>query len=167
MVLVAAGRMGGEGWVHFSHWQTVVLTARQAVAASRHQPCVLPCGSSVAADPREEEEQQARGGGTAEALLNVARQVVPENIVGAAADMNVLGIITFSLMFGLALSSLGGWRCRRCSTGCCIWGCLVLHFCAGQHRCQDPLTVLLLNRLPNRLPFPPANRSLQAPPPTA
>ncbi|KAL4419638.1 hypothetical protein ABPG77_008579 [Micractinium sp. CCAP 211/92] len=44
---------------------------------------------------------------TTEALLNVARQVVPDNIVAAAVDMNVLGIITFSLMFGLALSSLG------------------------------------------------------------
>lgn len=44
---------------------------------------------------------------TTEALLSVARQVVPDNIVGAAVDMNVLGIITFSLMFGLALSSLG------------------------------------------------------------
>ena len=34
-------------------------------------------------------------------------QVVPENVVAAAVDMNVLGLITFSLMFGLALSSLG------------------------------------------------------------
>lgn len=29
-------------------------------------------------------------------------------MVAAAADMNVLGLITFSLMLGLALSSLGG-----------------------------------------------------------
>eukprot|EP00887_Chlorella_sp_A99_P001057 scaffold14.g1057.t1 len=41
------------------------------------------------------------------ALLNVARQVVPDNIAEAAVDTNVLGIITFSLMFGVALSSLG------------------------------------------------------------
>ncbi|KAL4443245.1 hypothetical protein ABPG75_010982 [Micractinium tetrahymenae] len=51
--------------------------------------------------------QAAHRATTTEALLNVARQVVPDNIVAAAVDMNVLGIITFSLMFGLALSSLG------------------------------------------------------------
>ncbi|KAI7840620.1 hypothetical protein COHA_005642 [Chlorella ohadii] len=45
--------------------------------------------------------------GTTDALLNVARQVVPDNIVVAAVNTNVLGLITFSLMFGVALSSLG------------------------------------------------------------
>ena len=34
-------------------------------------------------------------------------QVVPDNIAGAAVQMNVLGLITFSLMLGLALASLG------------------------------------------------------------
>jgi Na+/H+-dicarboxylate symporter len=33
--------------------------------------------------------------------------VVPDNVAAAAVDMNVLGLITFSLMLGLALSSLG------------------------------------------------------------
>ena len=46
-------------------------------------------------------------GGAAEALLHVARLVVPDNIAAAAVDTNVLGIITFSLLFGWALSSLG------------------------------------------------------------
>lgn len=50
---------------------------------------------------------QAQRKSTTEALMDVARQVVPENVVGAAVDTNVLGLITFSLMFGLALSSLG------------------------------------------------------------
>ncbi|PSC69711.1 dicarboxylate amino acid cation sodium transporter [Micractinium conductrix] len=44
---------------------------------------------------------------TTDALLSVARQVVPDNIAGAAVQMNVLGLITFSLMLGLALASLG------------------------------------------------------------
>ncbi|KAL4531799.1 hypothetical protein Ndes2437A_g09104 [Nannochloris sp. 'desiccata'] len=47
------------------------------------------------------------GGGATEALLHVARLIVPSNVVQAAVDMNVLGIITFSLLFGWALSSLG------------------------------------------------------------
>ena len=41
------------------------------------------------------------------ALLGVARNIFPENIAVAAVDMNILGIITFSLFFGLALASLG------------------------------------------------------------
>jgi len=44
---------------------------------------------------------------TGEALLQVVRMIVPDNITKAAIDMNVLGIITFSLLFGWALSSLG------------------------------------------------------------
>lgn len=50
-----------------------------------------------------------------------APQVVPDNIVAAAVDMNVLGIITFSLMFGLALSSLGAltWHGMACRVLIC------------------------------------------------
>lgn len=31
----------------------------------------------------------------------------PDNVVAAAVDMNILGVITFSLFFGLCLSQLG------------------------------------------------------------
>ena len=41
------------------------------------------------------------------ALLNVVRNMFPENVALAAVNMNILGIITFSLMFGLALASIG------------------------------------------------------------
>lgn len=41
------------------------------------------------------------------ALLAVVRNMFPENIALAAVNMNILGIITFSLMFGLALASIG------------------------------------------------------------
>ena len=41
------------------------------------------------------------------ALLGVVRNMFPENIAVAAVNMNILGIITFSLMFGLALASIG------------------------------------------------------------
>ena len=37
----------------------------------------------------------------------VARSAVPDNVVAAAVNMNILGIITFSLFFGLCLSQLG------------------------------------------------------------
>ena len=41
------------------------------------------------------------------ALLGVIRSIFPENIALAAVNMNILGIITFSLFFGIALASLG------------------------------------------------------------
>lgn len=41
------------------------------------------------------------------ALLGVVRNMFPENVAVAAVNMNILGIITFSLMFGLALASIG------------------------------------------------------------
>ena len=41
------------------------------------------------------------------ALLGVIRKMFPENVARAAVNMNILGIITFSLMFGLALASIG------------------------------------------------------------
>lgn len=41
------------------------------------------------------------------ALLNVLRNMFPDNIVRAAVDMNILGVITFSLFFGICLVGLG------------------------------------------------------------
>ena len=41
------------------------------------------------------------------ALLGVMRSMFPDNVAAAAVDMNILGVITFSLLFGLALASLG------------------------------------------------------------
>lgn len=41
------------------------------------------------------------------ALLSVARSIFPDNIALAAVDMNILGVVTFSLFFGMALATLG------------------------------------------------------------
>ena len=41
------------------------------------------------------------------ALLGVLRSMFPDNIAVAAVDANILGVITFSLLFGLALAGLG------------------------------------------------------------
>lgn len=40
-------------------------------------------------------------------VLNVIREAVPDNLVKAAVELNVLGLITFSLILGIALVSLG------------------------------------------------------------
>ncbi len=47
------------------------------------------------------------GGGATEALLHVSRLIVPDNVVAAAVDTNVLGVITFSLLLGWALGAAG------------------------------------------------------------
>ena len=53
-------------------------------------------------------EVPAAGGLSATtALLTVFRNMFPDNVAAAAVDMNILGVITFSLLFGLALASLG------------------------------------------------------------
>ena len=41
------------------------------------------------------------------ALLDVARNMFPDNVAAAAVNMNILGVITFSLFFGLCLSTVG------------------------------------------------------------
>lgn len=45
------------------------------------------------------------------AMLGVLRSLFPDNIVAAAVHMNILGVIVFSLLFGVALSSLGMSGC--------------------------------------------------------
>ena len=60
----------------------------------------------AAASSQRNQTQTGTGGGAGEALLHVSHLVVPDNIAQAAVDTNVLGIITFSLLFGWALSSL-------------------------------------------------------------
>ncbi len=38
---------------------------------------------------------------------NILRQVIPDNVLGAAVEMNPLPVITFGILFGLALGFLG------------------------------------------------------------
>lgn len=49
----------------------------------------------------------AAPGGPLAAMLGVLRSLFPDNLVAAAVRMNILGVIVFSLLFGVAISSLG------------------------------------------------------------
>mmetsp|Transcript_9928 Transcript_9928/g.25297 ORF Transcript_9928/g.25297 Transcript_9928/m.25297 type:complete len:463 (-) Transcript_9928:62-1450(-) len=42
-----------------------------------------------------------------ESLLDIVEEAFPSNIVSAAGNLNVLGIVTFSIFFGVVASSLG------------------------------------------------------------
>ncbi|KAL4854233.1 Excitatory amino acid transporter [Chlorella vulgaris] len=78
-----------------------------STAGGCHKTQAQQVAKQAAAGAAAAAEAAAARSSTAQALMHVALQVVPDNVVRAAVDMNVLGVITFSLMFGLALSSLG------------------------------------------------------------
>lgn len=42
-----------------------------------------------------------------ESLLDIGRQLVPKNIVMAAATSQYLGVITFAIVFAIILTALG------------------------------------------------------------
>ena len=78
-----------------------------AALVAQHQSSSSTSGGGGGGGNGEINTTTTAGGGATEALLHVARLIVPSNVVQAAVDTNVLGIITFSLLFGWALSSLG------------------------------------------------------------
>lgn len=44
-------------------------------------------------------------------LLNIGRDLIPTNIVAAAALPNYMGVITFAIVFACALNTYGMSRC--------------------------------------------------------
>ncbi len=64
-------------------------------------------GGVVLQEAEEKAKQEEGDGSILTALLNVLRNMFPDNIVSAAVDMNILGVITFSLFFGICLVGLG------------------------------------------------------------
>ncbi|KAL3151462.1 hypothetical protein ABBQ38_012464 [Trebouxia sp. C0009 RCD-2024] len=69
---------------------------------------VVSCGDTQAAAPIPADFAEAVQQRTPlDALLDVARNMFPDNVAAAAVNMNILGVITFSLFFGLCLSMVG------------------------------------------------------------
>lgn len=62
---------------------------------------------SLVQDAEERAQESGDEAAILTALLNVLRNMFPDNIVRAAVDMNILGVITFSLFFGICLVGLG------------------------------------------------------------
>lgn len=52
-------------------------------------------------------EEHSTGDETVDALLGVLRKMFPNNVIKAAVDMNILGVIVFAVGFGVCLSGLG------------------------------------------------------------
>ncbi|DBB11235.1 TPA: hypothetical protein ACH3X3_006677 [Trebouxia sp. C0006] len=57
--------------------------------------------------PSEMGDDPAKPKSPLDAFLKLLRDLIPDNIAAAATDMNILGIIFFSVFFGVALSLLG------------------------------------------------------------
>ncbi|KAL0019833.1 hypothetical protein WJX79_000345 [Trebouxia sp. C0005] len=68
---------------------------------------VSDCAVDQAAAPSAADIPAAVQRTPLEALLDVARNMFPDNVAAAAVNMNILGVITFSLFFGLCLSTVG------------------------------------------------------------
>ncbi|KAK9811983.1 hypothetical protein WJX73_005653 [Symbiochloris irregularis] len=64
-------------------------------------------GQAAASEVRHDERADHEQASALTALLGVVITMFPDNVVRAAVDMNILGVITFSLFFGICLSRLG------------------------------------------------------------
>eukprot|EP00656_Telonema_subtile_P026048 TRINITY_DN28042_c0_g1_i2.p1 TRINITY_DN28042_c0_g1~~TRINITY_DN28042_c0_g1_i2.p1 ORF type:complete len:421 (+),score=110.84 TRINITY_DN28042_c0_g1_i2:209-1471(+) len=56
---------------------------------------------------KKESIEAETGDETVDALLGVVRKMVPSNVVKAAVNMNILGVICFAVGFGVMLSGMG------------------------------------------------------------
>ena len=56
---------------------------------------------------RQNQDEPAQPKHAIDALLQLLRDLIPDNIAAAATDMNILGILFFSVFFGAALSLMG------------------------------------------------------------
>ena len=71
----------------------------------KHQPFLQK--QLVFSDCSEMGDDPAKPKSPLDAFLKLLRDLIPDNIAAAATDMNILGIIFFSVFFGVALSLLG------------------------------------------------------------
>lgn len=83
-----------------------MTSIRHLLLAKEAEPAheLVPMHDCVTFTPFRDAADQHRT--PADAFLKLLRDLVPDNIVAAATDMNLLGIIFFSVCFGTALSLL-------------------------------------------------------------
>ncbi|QSS99497.1 dicarboxylate/amino acid:cation symporter [Pontibacillus sp. ALD_SL1] len=89
------GRMGGKMFLYYVATSALAITVGLLVAS------LFDPGSGLSVDTNETIEANEHPG-VASVLLNI----IPTNIVTAFSEMNLLGIIFTSLVFGIAISAL-------------------------------------------------------------
>ncbi|KAJ1474555.1 Sodium:dicarboxylate symporter, partial [Baffinella frigidus] len=104
-----SGRLAKVTFMYF-FCTTVIAVVLGLVLVNVIQPGVvgaLPRVSSSSASDQDAEPRETPDHGVLDTLLGVLLKVFPPNIVEACVDMNILGVLTFSIMFGAALAQAG------------------------------------------------------------
>ena len=104
--LKEVGRVGGKTLIYFEIMTTLALIIGMVVV-DYFQP-----GAGIHADPATMDASSL--GKLAEARQQTTQQfimgIIPNSVVGAFADGNLLQVLLFSILFGMALSHMGSVR---------------------------------------------------------
>ncbi|MBY7145055.1 dicarboxylate/amino acid:cation symporter [Virgibacillus sp. NKC19-3] len=89
------GRMGGKVFLYY------LLTSALAIAVGLAVASIFSPGTGMTLDTDQELDVPENPG-----ITSVLLNIVPENIVAAFSDLNLLGIIFTALAFGIAIAAL-------------------------------------------------------------
>jgi Na+/H+-dicarboxylate symporter len=89
------GRMGGKTFLYYSFSSALAIIVGIAVAS------IFKPGTGMTLDTTEKFKVPENPG-----VTNVLLNIIPDNIVSAFTDMNLLGIIFTAIVFGIAISYL-------------------------------------------------------------
>lgn len=99
-----AGRIGGRTIGYYAI-TTGLAVVTGIILVNVIQPGIV--GASVPADVANLPKSLREPKGALEAMLDVVRGMFPDNLLRAGVDMNVLGLIVFSVALGAVLSTMG------------------------------------------------------------
>ncbi|MBX3459445.1 MAG: dicarboxylate/amino acid:cation symporter [Planctomycetes bacterium] len=99
-----AGRIGGRTIAYYA-LTTGMSVLTGIILVNLIQPGVV--GASVPADVANLPKSLREPKGALDAMLDVVRGMFPDNLVRAGVEMNVLGLIVFSIALGAILSTMG------------------------------------------------------------
>jgi aerobic C4-dicarboxylate transport protein len=99
------GRIGGKALLYFEIVTTIALVLGLVVMN------VLKPGEGIHADPTKIQVSEAVSGyigqGESQAWYEVITHMIPSSVVGAFADGEILQVLFFSVLFGIALNLMG------------------------------------------------------------
>lgn len=99
-----AGRIGGRTIAYYA-LTTGMSVLTGIILVNLIEPGVV--GASVPADVANLPKSLREPKGALDAMLDVVRGMFPDNLVRAGVEMNVLGLIVFSIALGAILSTMG------------------------------------------------------------
>jgi aerobic C4-dicarboxylate transport protein len=97
------GRVGGKAFLYFEIVSTIALAIGLAVVNVTRPGAGIDVGSLA----RDDVTRYTAASGEATSFVGILTHVVPQSIVGAFANGEILQIVFFSLLFGLAMLGVG------------------------------------------------------------